>query len=88
MGSRRSRLQISIEILKAISSGEQKPTRLMYACNLSWSSTKKTLDRLAASGFVDEMDENKKQRRYCITVKGRAVVRYYAGLDDLMQISV
>jgi predicted transcriptional regulator len=88
MSSRRSRLQISIEILNAISGGEQKPTRLMYACNLSWNSTKKTLDRLAASGFVDEIYESKKRRRYCITVKGRDVVRYYAGLDDLMQISV
>ena len=88
MGSRRSKNQISIDILNAISSGEQKPTRLMYACNLSWTSTKETLDRLAASGLVDEINESQKRRRYCITVKGRDVVEYYARLQDLIQIPV
>ena len=88
MGSKRSRLQISVEVLAAIANGEQKPTRLMYACNLSWTSTKETLDRLAARGLVDEINENQKRRRYCITVKGRDVVKYYARLQDLIPISI
>ena len=88
MGSRRSRLQISIEILKAISSGEQKPTRLMYACNLSWNSIRDSLGFLVAKGYVDELSENEKRKRYCITSSGMDVLRYYSGLKDLIQISV
>jgi predicted transcriptional regulator len=88
MGSRRSRLQISIEILKAISSGEQKLTRLMYACNLSWNSIRDILGLLVAKGYVDELYENEKRKRYTITSTGRDVVRYYAGLHDLIQVSV
>ena len=88
MGSRRSQFQISIEVLTAISHGEQKPTRLMYACNLSWNSTKEILDRLAARGFVDELYEDQKRKRYCTTVKGRDVLGYFTGLKDLIQVPV
>ncbi len=86
MGSKRSRLQISIDVLTAISHGEQKPTRLMYACNLSWNPTRATLDTLVRNGFVDIIDEDKKRKRYCITVKGRDVLGYYTGLKDLIQV--
>ena len=83
---RRSKLQISVEVLSAISQGEQKPTRLMYTCNLSWNSVKDTLDILVDRGFVDEMFENEKRRRYSVTAKGRDVIRYYAGLQELVQV--
>ena len=83
---RRSKLQISVEVLSAISQGEQKPTRLMYACNLSWNSVKDTLDILVDRGFVDEMFENEKRRRYSVTAKGRDVIRYYTGLQELVQV--
>ena len=59
MGSRRSRFQISVDVLTAVASGEQKTTRIMYACNLSWNSIKDTLDLLASKGYVDEMKEKK-----------------------------
>ena len=60
----------------------------MYACNLSWNSIKDTLDVLVARGFVDEMYEGQKRKRYCITAKGRDVIGYYAGLQDLIKVSV
>ena len=88
MGSRRSKLQISIDILDAISGGEQKPTRLMYACNLSWTPIRDSLGLLLAKRYVDELSENEKRKRYSITSSGMDVLRYYSGLQDLMQISV
>ena len=48
----------------------------MYACNL-----------FVAKGFVDEMYEDQKWKRYSITEKGRDVIGYYAGLQDLIQVS-
>jgi predicted transcriptional regulator len=86
MGSRRSKLHISIEVLTAISRGEQKPTRIMYVCNLSWRSAKETLESLVARGYVDEIDEDKKRRLYSVTAKGRDAVGYYVGLQNLMQL--
>ena len=88
MGSRRSRVQISVDVLTAVASGEQKTTRIMYACNLSWNSIKATLDLLASKGYVDEMYENNNRKRYFITSKGKEVLRYYSGLQDLVQVSV
>ena len=88
MSLRRSKFQISVEILTAISNGEQKPTRLMYACNLSWNSIRDILGLLLAKGCIDEMYENEKRKRYCITSNGRDVLRYYSGLQDLVQVSV
>jgi predicted transcriptional regulator len=88
MSSRRSRFEISVDVLTAISHGEHKPTRLMYACNLSWNSIKNTLTFLVARGFVDEMSEKQKRKRYCITAKGRDVIGYCTGLQDLVKVSV
>ena len=59
----------------------------MYACNLSWNSLKDTLSLLVAKGFVDETYEDQKWKRYSITEKGRDVIGYYAGLQDLIQVS-
>ena len=49
---------------------------------------KETVDLLVAKGFVDEIFENEKRRRYSITAKGRDIIGYYAGLQDLIQVSV
>ena len=88
MSSRRSRFQISVEVLTAISNGEQKPTRLMYSCNWAWNTIKGTLDLLSAKGYVDEIYETEKRKRYYITAKGRDVLSYYSGLQDLVQVSI
>jgi predicted transcriptional regulator len=34
------------------------------------------------------MYENEKRKRYSITAKGRDVLGYYSGLQDLVQVSV
>ena len=86
MSSRRSRFQISVEVLTAIASGEQKPTRLMYACNLSWKVISSVLSNLESKGFVDNLSVEGKRKRYCVTGKGREVLSYYNGLHALVQV--
>ena len=49
---------------------------------------KETLVLLAEKRFIDEMYENDMRKRYCITAKGRDVLGYYSGLQDLVQVSV
>jgi predicted transcriptional regulator len=83
---RRSSFQITIDVLKVIDKGEQRPTRIMYASNLSWNSLKSTLGLLVTKGYIYEnyLDRNKK---YFITAKGREILGYYNQLDSLVQVS-
>jgi predicted transcriptional regulator len=50
--ARRSRLEIYFDVLKALDKGVDKPTRLMYKANLSWSSLQDTFDTLIDGGFM------------------------------------
>ncbi len=87
MSTRRSSFQIAVDVLTVIGEGEQRPTRIMYASNLSWNSLRGTLDILVGKGYVDEMFLNQKQKRYSITTKGQDVLGYYNRLESLVQVT-
>ncbi len=87
MSTRRSGFQIAVDVLTVIGEGEDRPTRIMYASNLSWNSLRGTIDILVGKGYVDEMFLNEKQKRYSITSKGRDVLGYYNRLESLVQVS-
>ncbi len=90
MSARRSKFQLSVEVLKQIKDGECKPTRIMYSANLSWKSLKEILGSLSEQGLVDEivLSKGKKRTRriYEITSKGESVLRYYNVVNDLIEI--
>ena len=44
--TRRSRMEILIDILKAVAKGNEKPTHIMYKANLSWKRLQEQLDFL------------------------------------------
>ena len=83
---RRSGFQIAVDALTVISEGEDRPTRIMYASNLSWNSLRSTLDLLVAKGYVEEVLVDQKHRRYTITGMGKDVLRYYDRLEALVQM--
>ncbi len=89
MSPRRSRLEIRLKILGAVREGEDKPTRIMYAANLSWKPTQRILKQLIEQELVKEIriDENvKSRRRYEITDKGVAVIEYFEKAKKLLPI--
>ena len=88
MSTRRSKFKISIEVLEAISHGEFRPTRLMYACNLSWKSINDVLGLLEAKGYIEDLSGGGKRRQLSITGKGTEILNYYSGLENLVQFSV
>ncbi len=91
MQIRRSKLEIVLNILTAVRDGVDKPTRIMYAANLSWKPTQKILASLVEQGLLMESEEtgNKRSRmRYGITEKGANVLRYFDGAKDLVDIDV
>jgi predicted transcriptional regulator len=87
LSPRRSSFQIAIDVLTVIGEGEKRPTRIMYASNLSWNSLRGTLDLLVDKGYVDEDFISKRNKKYSITAKGREVLGYYDRLESLVQVT-
>jgi len=74
--SKRSRFEISCDILKLILDGEEKPTKLMFKANISWNVIKEILEILVKKELVTEHMIGK-VIRYKITDKGTQVFSYY-----------
>ena len=89
MSSRRSKLDIQLDVLKAVREGVDKPTRIMYAANMSWNPVRKILDSLVDGGLLSVISNtvgNRAKRRYEITEKGVSVLNYFEGAKELVDI--
>lgn len=89
MSARRSKLEIMLTVLGAVKSGIDKPTRIMYAANMSWNPTQRVLKKLVSEGHLEVIEEPSVQRakkRYIITEKGVSVIRYFRGAEELINI--
>lgn len=91
MKSRRSKLEIYLDVLKVIKDGTKKPTRIMYGANLSWKLLQGILSSMVAQNLIDEVDasESKDKRTskyYEITPKGDSVIRYFDRAKGLIEI--
>ena len=89
MSPRRSKLEIRLTMLSAIRDGVDKPTRIMYASNLSWKPTQRILAQLIKQALITEIEEKdnaKSKRRYEITEKGVAVIKYFDDAKKLLPV--
>ena len=81
MGSRRSSLEMNVEILEN-SKKRIRPTILMASVNMAWRPFMKRIHELKSSGLIEEIDlsdeEIKRDKRtkinYYITPKGLSIV--------------
>ncbi len=91
MSARRSRFEIYVDILKEIMAGVSKPTKIMYAANLSYKPLKEILRSMLDQGLIMEIAGSKKDKRtkvtYELTTKGVNVVRYFSKAKSLIEIS-
>ncbi len=85
MTRKRSKLEIYLDILRAIRRGVSKPTRIMYRTNLSWIPLQKIFESMVSQDLLREIEENKR-KEYTITEKGKNVLRYFDQMMDLMKI--
>lgn len=91
MPNRRSRLDIMLNVLLAIKEGVDKPTRIMYATNLSWKPTQNILKNLVRQGLIRELSvegEKRTKARYVLTEKGQDVIKYFEKAKDLLAIDI
>ena len=88
MSPRRSKLEITLNILSVIAEGVDKPTRIMYAANMSWKPVQEVLSRLVDEGLIimtASSGAGHSRRKYMITDKGSRVLAYFNDAKELMQ---
>lgn len=76
-------------MLSVVKDGVDKPTRIMYAANLSWRPTQRILKSLVQQGFlqmIEKTGSKRSKRKYEITEKGINIIRYFEGAQDLLDL--
>ena len=91
MKSRRSKLEIYLDVLKVIKQGTNKPTRIMYGANLSWKLLQNILSSLVDQSLIVEIDTSDSRDKrtntiYDITNKGESVIRYFERAKGLIEV--
>ncbi len=89
MSPRRSKLEIQLSILSAIEKGVDKPTRIMYAANMSWKPVQQMLSSLVKQDLIVVManpESEQSKKKYVISEKGSKVLAFFNEAKNLMQI--
>ena len=89
MSVRRSKLDIMLSVLSTVKEGVDKPTRIMYATNVSWNPLQEVLSSLVKQELLREIEvpRNKRsRRRYEVTEKGVNVLTYFEGASEILDI--
>ena len=79
--SRRSQLEIRMDMLAAVKDGADKPTQIMYKANLSWVALQTHLTQLLERGLLKWVADGSR-KRYEITIKGANVMYSYIKILD------
>lgn len=82
-GYRRSRLELHLDVLKAIYKGRTAPSRVVYAANLSYDRVVNCIDFLIDHDLIERIQGIKK-KRYVITESGKNVVNYFFEIEKIM----
>ena len=85
VSSKRSRIEIYLDILKAINKGVHKPTRIMYQTNLSWKPLMQVLNAMMEQNLI-VLEKQGSHVVYRITEKGLNVLNYFTEAMELIEI--
>jgi len=81
LGSRRSVLEIRMDILTVVRDGAEGPTQIMYKANLSWKLLMQHMGDLVVLGILSEQ-KVKNRLSYRLTEKGIGILRSYFTVAD------
>ena len=92
MARKRERLEVIKDILESIRSNRKiKPTRLLYASNLSPQMFKEYVNELLVKGFVKSIIEpakkksKKDQKFFILTLKGQNFLQEYRVIENFVE---
>jgi predicted transcriptional regulator len=87
---RRSKLEIHIDILKALAChGRLKPTHITYKANVNCSALKECIDFLVERNLIKEQLVNKRRRTrkfYAITEQGLTVLKNVKEINNALHL--
>ena len=83
MTRKRSRLEMYLDVLETMESGINKPTNIMYKCNLSWVPMQEILDSMIEKNLIAEVERGRK-KTYEVTERGRDLLRYLQSMVDVL----
>ncbi len=81
--TRRSQLEIHLEILDIVNHGVDKPSHILFKANLAWKPGSEFLAFLVGQGLLVELDSGR-TRRYVITEKGVTVLGYFRKVSECL----
>ena len=76
---RRSRIELLVDVLRAIYKGRRSPSRVVYAAKLSYDRVVKHITFLEEQGLIQRLEGQKK--RYEITGRGADVIKYFDEIE-------
>ena len=82
-------MEIRLKIRATVKQGVDKPTRIMYAANMSWRPVQKILSHLVERGLLLKVlntESRQSKRRYQLTDKGETVLDYFEKAKDIMPL--
>ncbi len=86
MGKKRERMEIIRDILKTINDKREiKPTRLLYASNLSPQMFKDYINELIAKGFINLDIDKKDKKTFSLTKKGNEFLQEYKVIENFVE---
>jgi len=86
MAKKRERLEVIKDILKSIQANRQiKPTRLLYASNLSPQMFKDYVNELVSKGFMKLEISEKDKKTFALTKKGYNFLEEYRVIENFVE---
>ncbi len=86
MAKKRERLNVIKDILDAIQKNRQiKPTRLLYASNLSPQMFKDYINELISKKFIRLDIDDKEKKTFSLTKKGNDFLQEYKVIDNFIE---
>ena len=86
MGKKRERLNVIKDILNAIKDNRKiKPTRLLYASNLSPQMFKDYINELISKGFIKLDIDAKEKKTFSLTQKGYEFLEEYRVIENFVE---
>ncbi|MCK5149713.1 winged helix-turn-helix transcriptional regulator [Candidatus Pacearchaeota archaeon] len=86
MSKKRERLNVIKDILNAIKENRQiKPTRLLYASNLSPQMFKEYINELISKKFIKLDIDEKEKKTFSLTKKGQEFLQEYKVIENFVE---
>lgn len=84
--SRRSELEIKMDVLQVVSTGIDRPTQIMYKANLSWIALQSNLKELVKRSLLKEEDLGSR-KRYELTQTGFELLSTFRKVIDALNVA-